>query len=94
MEKDVDINKVVRQHLEMEQFFSGFSLKGKAGTLEPRPSEGLGEPQHQDDDTAVAEALYEVLAYTVVGLHLLYYHGSSPKEVFWLPLFLLRQVTS
>ena len=86
--------KLFANILRWSSFFSGFSLKGKAGTLEPRPSEGLGEPQHQDDDTAVAEALYEVLAYTVVGLHLLYYHGSSPKEVFWLPLFLLRRVTS
>src|SRR4030042_3845997 len=29
MNKDVDISKVVRQHLEMEQFFSGFAVKGK-----------------------------------------------------------------
>ena len=29
MEKEIDINKVVRQHLEMEQFFTGFALKGK-----------------------------------------------------------------
>ena len=50
MEKDVDIDKVVRQHLEMEQSFSGFALKGKAGTPEPRPSEGLGEPQQQQDN--------------------------------------------
>jgi len=56
MEKDVDIDKVVRQHLEMEQFFSGFSLKGKAGTLEPRPSEGLGEPQQQQDNHVPSEA--------------------------------------
>ncbi len=47
MEKDVDINKVVRQHLEMEQFFTGFAPKGK--TNPP-------EPQEQDDGAAVAEA--------------------------------------
>jgi len=46
----VDIDKVVRQHLEMEQFLSGFALKGKAGTPEPRPSKGLGEPQQQQDN--------------------------------------------
>ena len=47
MEKDVDINKVVRQHLEMEQFFTGFTPKGK--TNPP-------EPQEQDDGAAAAEA--------------------------------------
>jgi hypothetical protein len=39
MEKDVNIDKVVRQHLEMEQFFSGFSLKGTTGTPEPQQKE-------------------------------------------------------
>ena len=47
MEKNVDINKVVRQHLQMEQFFTGFTPKGKAN-----PS----EPGEQDDGAAVAEA--------------------------------------
>ena len=28
MEKNVDFNKIVRQHVEMEQFFAGFSLRG------------------------------------------------------------------
>ena len=32
MVQDVDLNKVVRQHLEMEGFFAGFAVKGK-----PRP---------------------------------------------------------
>lgn len=33
MEKDVDINKVVRQHLEMDEFFAGgFARRGKAKT--------------------------------------------------------------
>jgi uracil-DNA glycosylase len=30
MAQDVDLNKVVRQHLEMEDFFTGFAVKGKA----------------------------------------------------------------
>jgi DNA polymerase len=47
MEKDIDINKVVRQHLEMEQFFTGFTPRGKTN-----PS----ELQEQDDGAAVAEA--------------------------------------
>jgi len=51
MEKEVDIDKVVRQHLEMEQFFSGFALKGKAGAPEPCPAEtGRAEPQQQKDN--------------------------------------------
>jgi len=29
MEKNVDVKKVVRQHLEMEQFLAGFAVKGK-----------------------------------------------------------------
>jgi uracil-DNA glycosylase family 4 len=47
MEKDVDIKKVIRQHLEMEQFFTGFTPKGKANPP---------EPQEQADGAAVAEA--------------------------------------
>ncbi len=50
MERDVDINKVVCQHLEMEQFFSGFALKGKAGTP---------EPQQQENNMADAEKAAE-----------------------------------
>jgi DNA polymerase len=46
MEKDVDINKVVRQHLETEQFFAGFAVKAEAGP---------GGKQEQEDDMAVAE---------------------------------------
>jgi len=46
MEKEVDINRVVRQHLEMEDFFSGgFAVKGK----NPAP-----EPKEQEDNSAVA----------------------------------------
>ncbi len=39
MGKEVDISKVVRQHLETEQFFAGFALRGKARTLEPQDRE-------------------------------------------------------
>jgi DNA polymerase len=49
MAKDVNIDKVVRQHLEMEQFFSGFSIKGTAGTPEP-------QQQKEDDMTAAQKA--------------------------------------
>jgi DNA polymerase len=46
MEKELDINKIVSQHIEMEQFFTGFSLKSRPGTL---------EEQEQEDNMAVAE---------------------------------------
>ncbi|TKJ38969.1 MAG: uracil-DNA glycosylase [Planctomycetes bacterium B3_Pla] len=39
MGKEVDISKVVRQHLETEQFFTGFALRGKARTLESQDRE-------------------------------------------------------
>lgn len=52
MEKNVDIDKVVRQHLEMEQFFSGFTLKGKTGTSKPQ--------QKVKDDMNVAEKTAEL----------------------------------
>jgi DNA polymerase len=52
MGKDVDIDKVVRQHLEMEQFFSGFSLKGKKVTEE--------QQQKKDDDMTIAEKTIEL----------------------------------
>jgi len=51
MGKDIDINKVVRQHLEMEGFFTGFTLKGKAETL---------EPQEQENSMAIAEKTSEL----------------------------------
>jgi len=48
----VDINKAVRQHLEMDDFFTGgFAVKGNTA-----PS----EPQQQKDDAAVAEAAKEL----------------------------------
>ena len=51
MEKDVDTNKVVRQHLQMEQFFTGFALKSKTK---------IPEPQEQEDDMAIHEAAKEL----------------------------------
>jgi len=47
----VNVNKVVRQHLEMEQFFSGFTPKGK---------DRASEPQEQEDNMAVAEKTVEL----------------------------------
>jgi len=52
MEKEVDINKAVRQHLEMDAFFTGsFAARGKAAPP---------EPLQQKDDAAVAEATREL----------------------------------
>ncbi|MFA5251464.1 MAG: uracil-DNA glycosylase, partial [Phycisphaerae bacterium] len=51
MEKEIDINKTVRQHLEMEDFFSGgFTLRAK--TSEPKPQ--------QQDSAASANAAAEL----------------------------------
>ena len=33
MQKEIDINKVVRQHLELEQYFCGFTVKGNSETI-------------------------------------------------------------
>jgi uracil-DNA glycosylase family 4 len=35
MQKEIDINKVVRQHIEMEQYFCGFTVKGSPETSSP-----------------------------------------------------------
>jgi len=51
MIKEVDIYKVISQHLEMEQFFTGFTLKGQPDKL---------EPQAQEDNMAVAEKAAEL----------------------------------
>ncbi len=51
MEKDIDLNKIVRQHIEMERFFTGFALKGRSETL---------ETQDQEDIMAVAEKTTEL----------------------------------
>jgi uracil-DNA glycosylase family 4 len=47
MEEEADIKKAVRQHLEMDEFFTGgFAAKGEAASSEPQ----------QEDKAAVAEA--------------------------------------
>jgi DNA polymerase len=51
MGKEVDISKVVRQHLETEQFFTGFALRGKAQTL---------ESQDREDKMVVADKAAEL----------------------------------
>ncbi len=51
MENQVDMNKFIRQHLEMEQFFSGFTLKGA--------TEGL-KSREQEDTMAVTEKATEL----------------------------------
>lgn len=37
MERQVDTDKVVRQHVEMEDFFAGFTVKGKAKVAAQKP---------------------------------------------------------
>lgn len=49
MENDIDISKVIRQHLEMEQLLAGFALKGEES-----------ERQDQEDKMAVAEKAAEL----------------------------------
>ncbi|MHC4565159.1 MAG: uracil-DNA glycosylase [Planctomycetota bacterium] len=51
MEDQPDIRKVVRQHLEMEQFLTGFALRG-----EPAAS----EVENQEDNMAVADKAAEL----------------------------------
>ena len=55
MNENVDISKVVRQHLEMEQFFSGFAIKGKAQEPQDQESE-----QNKEDPMAVAQKTKEM----------------------------------
>jgi uracil-DNA glycosylase family 4 len=40
MAKDVDLNKVARQHLEMEGFFTGFTVRSKTEATEAARAEG------------------------------------------------------
>jgi len=51
MKKNVDIGKVVRQHIEMERFFSGFTVRGE---------DSMAEQSSQESDKAVAEAAQEL----------------------------------
>ena len=51
MDKDVDIKKVVRQHLEMEQYFCGFAVKGNPA---PEAVQGnIAISQDREVDTMV-----------------------------------------
>jgi len=54
MDKDVNIDKVVRQHLEMDQFFSGFTMKGKAQETSQQRT------QRQADTMTVTEKTKEL----------------------------------
>jgi DNA polymerase len=49
MAQDVDLNKVVRQHLEMESFFTGFAVKGKprGDGVSPVSSSSHAEPEQE-----------------------------------------------
>ena len=66
MEQETDLNKVVRQHLEMEQFFTGFTLKGKSDAPEPQEHEDNHVPtvrrpaQSEVEGMAVAEKAAEL----------------------------------
>lgn len=51
MEDQVDIRKAVRQHLEMEQFLTGFALRGEPAAP---------ETEDQEDKMAVAEKAAEL----------------------------------
>lgn len=55
MDKDVNIDKVVRQHLEMDQFFCGFAVKSKTQVPQSRESQ-----QQKEDPMAVAEKAKEL----------------------------------
>mgnify|MGYP001089162726 CR=1 FL=1 len=41
MEKDINLNKIVSQHIEMERFFTGFTLKGGSETVETQDREDI-----------------------------------------------------
>lgn len=51
MQKEIDINKAVRQHLEMEQYFCGFAVKGssKTSSNEEEGSMDIAEKQKELD---------------------------------------------
>ena len=59
MQKEIDINKVVRQHLEMEEFLCGFTVKGNAAPAQNTevrnmawPSQGENTDQESTMTTA------------------------------------------
>jgi DNA polymerase len=56
MEQETDFNKVVRQHLEMEQLFTGFALKGKPDAHEPQEQEDNHVPSEVGGMTVAEKA--------------------------------------
>jgi len=65
MTEHVDTNKVVRQHLEMEEFFAGFVVKGRndVPTEQAGPSEDLVVETPQTRETpGIPEALEAIAA--------------------------------
>jgi len=59
MAKNMDINKVVRQHLEMEQFFTGFAIK-RESRMPEKPPQNDARPEPGRRDAAVAEKAKEL----------------------------------
>jgi uracil-DNA glycosylase family 4 len=52
MGNDVDINRVVRQHLDMEQFFTGFAVKGKT---QQNQADNMADPETTKELERIAE---------------------------------------
>jgi DNA polymerase len=53
--KEVDLNKVVRQHLEMEDFFTGFTMTDKRQASAPAPSPAQIAEAGKELDTIAGE---------------------------------------
>jgi uracil-DNA glycosylase family 4 len=60
MEKQVNINKVVRQHLEMEQYFTGFTTRPSTARFVKRESEMPEKAPQKKDEAAVAQKAGEL----------------------------------
>jgi DNA polymerase len=60
MAQDVDLNKVVRQHLEMESFFTGFSVKGKPRAGGASRVEGVPPSERGQDARDTSEPVRTV----------------------------------
>ena len=59
MQKEFDINKVIRQHLEMEQYFCGFTVKGSSETSS-LPDEKAGSMNIAEKQKALDKIAEEV----------------------------------
>ncbi|OHB73698.1 MAG: hypothetical protein A2Z25_19100 [Planctomycetes bacterium RBG_16_55_9] len=55
MEKDVDIAKVVRQHLEMEQYFAGFSILDPRSSSTTHPASSIEHRASSDERRATSD---------------------------------------